>query len=99
MTSVVLGCIAIYGRNVPLAEDWIMVSPLVGQETDLLKWLWAQNNEHRLPLQKAVYLGLLKASGGDFTMPPTDVTGSIIARLNDTCGNLIQLTQLSWRQA
>jgi predicted enzyme related to lactoylglutathione lyase len=28
-------------------------------------------------------------------MPPTDVPGSTIARLNDTCGNLIQLTQLA----
>jgi hypothetical protein len=27
-------------------------------------------------------------------MPPTDVTGSTIAMLNDTCGNLIQLTQI-----
>ena len=27
-------------------------------------------------------------------MPPTDVTGSTIAMLNDTCGNLIQITQL-----
>jgi hypothetical protein len=27
-------------------------------------------------------------------MLPTDVTGSTIAMLNDTCGNLIQLTQL-----
>jgi predicted enzyme related to lactoylglutathione lyase len=32
--------------------------------------------------------------GGEFTMPPTDVTGSTIARLNDTCGNLVQLSQL-----
>lgn len=32
--------------------------------------------------------------GAEFTMPPTDVTGSTIAMLNDTCGNLIQLTQL-----
>ena len=30
----------------------------------------------------------------EFTMPPTDVTASIIAMLKDTCGNLIQLTQL-----
>jgi predicted enzyme related to lactoylglutathione lyase len=30
----------------------------------------------------------------EFTMPPTDVTGSKIAMLNDTCGNLIQVTQL-----
>jgi hypothetical protein len=27
-------------------------------------------------------------------MPPTDVTASMIAVLDDTCGNLIQLTQL-----
>jgi predicted enzyme related to lactoylglutathione lyase len=36
----------------------------------------------------------IKARGGEFIMPPTDVTASIIARLNDTCGNLVQLTQL-----
>jgi hypothetical protein len=66
MVSVVIGCIAVYGRNVPLAEDWDMVPALIGQEPNLLEWLWAQNNEHRLPLQKAVYLVLLKASGGDF---------------------------------
>jgi predicted enzyme related to lactoylglutathione lyase len=28
-------------------------------------------------------------------MPPTDVTGSTIAQLNDTCGNLIQIVQLA----
>jgi predicted enzyme related to lactoylglutathione lyase len=37
----------------------------------------------------------IKARGGEFTMPPTEVTGSTIARLNDTCGNLIQITQLA----
>ena len=36
-----------------------------------------------------------KARGAEFTMPPTQVTGSTIAMLNDTCGNLIQLTQLA----
>jgi predicted enzyme related to lactoylglutathione lyase len=36
----------------------------------------------------------MKASGAEFTMPPTDVTASKIAMLNDTCGNLIQITQL-----
>jgi predicted enzyme related to lactoylglutathione lyase len=38
----------------------------------------------------------IKARGGEFTMPPTDVTGSTIAQLNDTCGNLLQITQLRW---
>jgi predicted enzyme related to lactoylglutathione lyase len=37
----------------------------------------------------------IKALGAEFTMPPTDVTASTIAMLNDTCGNLIQLTQLA----
>ena len=36
----------------------------------------------------------MKARSAEFTMPPTDVTGSKIAMLNDTCGNLIQVTQL-----
>jgi predicted enzyme related to lactoylglutathione lyase len=39
----------------------------------------------------------IKARGAEFTMPPTPVTGSTIAVVNDTCGNLIQLTQLSWQ--
>ncbi len=38
----------------------------------------------------------IKARGAEFTMPPTDVTASTIAKLNDTCGNLIQITQLKW---
>ncbi len=38
----------------------------------------------------------IKASGAEFTMPPTEVmAGSIIAKLKDTCGNLIQITQLA----
>ena len=36
----------------------------------------------------------IKASGAEFTMPPTDVTASKIAMLKDTCGNLIQVTEL-----
>jgi predicted enzyme related to lactoylglutathione lyase len=37
----------------------------------------------------------IKARGAEFTMPPTGVTGSTIAMLTDTCGNVIQLTQLA----
>src|SRR5215207_9719746 len=37
----------------------------------------------------------IAAQGATFTMPPTKTTGSIIAVLDDTCGNLIQLTQLT----
>src|ERR1700743_309790 len=37
----------------------------------------------------------MKGSGAEFTMPPTDVKYAVIAMLNDTCGNLIQITRLA----
>jgi predicted enzyme related to lactoylglutathione lyase len=36
----------------------------------------------------------MQSRGAQFTMPPTDVTASKIAMVNDTCGNLIQITEL-----
>jgi len=38
----------------------------------------------------------IKARGAELTMPPTEVmAGSVIVMLKDTCGNLVQLTQLA----
>ena len=37
----------------------------------------------------------IKSRGAEFTMPPSSVPGATIAKLNDTCGNLIQITQLA----
>jgi predicted enzyme related to lactoylglutathione lyase len=40
----------------------------------------------------------MTAAGAEFTMPPTKVTGSTIAILNDTSGNLIQIAALDrWK--
>jgi predicted enzyme related to lactoylglutathione lyase len=39
----------------------------------------------------------MKPLGAEFTMPPTKVTGSTIAMVNDTCGNLIQIVALDRR--
>jgi len=39
----------------------------------------------------------IKPLGVEFTMPPTKVTGSTIAMLNDSCGNLIQIVTLDRR--
>ncbi|HEX8718865.1 MAG TPA: VOC family protein [Gemmatimonadaceae bacterium] len=36
----------------------------------------------------------MKLLAAQFTMPPTKVTGSTIAMLNDTCGNLVQIVTL-----
>jgi predicted enzyme related to lactoylglutathione lyase len=38
----------------------------------------------------------LAAKGVKFIKPVMSTTGSIIAVLDDTCGNLIQLTKLTW---
>ena len=38
----------------------------------------------------------LKELGVTFTKEPTKTTGSTIAVLEDTCGNLIQITHLDW---
>ena len=37
----------------------------------------------------------IKSRGAEFTMPPNDVHFATIAMLKDTCGNLIQLTELA----
>ena len=36
----------------------------------------------------------MKAAGAEFSMPPTKVTGSTIAMVNGTCGNLIRIAAL-----
>lgn len=36
----------------------------------------------------------IKAAGGQFSMEPTDIDVAIIAQLPDTCGNLIQISQV-----
>ena len=40
----------------------------------------------------------ITAAGGEFAMPPMKVTGSTIAQVKDTCGNLIQITHLDHYQ-
>ena len=66
MVLVAYGCVLRFARDVPLAEDWLLVRPLTGHEPDRLRWLWEQSNEHRIPLPKTLLLTLLLATGGDF---------------------------------
>jgi hypothetical protein len=63
MLLFVLFCIVRYGRDIPLAEDWHVVPALTGNETDFWGWLWAQNNEHRVPLPRLLLLSLVWLSG------------------------------------
>lgn len=37
----------------------------------------------------------IKSRGAAFAKPPTEVPGATIAQINDTCGNLVQISQLA----
>ncbi len=39
----------------------------------------------------------IRARAVEFVLPPTEVAGATIAKLNDGCGNLVQITQLARR--
>jgi hypothetical protein len=58
--------LAMFGREIPVSEDWWLVAPLTDNEPNLAHWLWAPNNEHRIPFPRLILLGLLKLTGGDW---------------------------------
>jgi hypothetical protein len=59
LTLAAAGFVFTLGTNVPYEDEWEFVPALTGHEP-ALPWLWARHNEHRLPLPRAVYLGLFR---------------------------------------
>src|SRR5580765_5562165 len=56
-----------YGPPTPYMDQWGEVVPVLsGEQPVTLQWLWAQHNEHRLPLAKLIETTLVTAAGGDF---------------------------------
>jgi hypothetical protein len=49
-------------RNIPMAEDWHLARPLGRAEPGFWDWVWSQNNEHRLPVARLIYLGLVEVT-------------------------------------
>src|SRR5262245_54069128 len=50
-----------YGSRTPYMDQWGEIVPLfTGERTVTLEWLWAQHNEHRLPLAKLVEATLVR---------------------------------------
>jgi hypothetical protein len=47
-------------RNIPIQEDWHVIPAFTGHQSHFWQWLWKQNNEHRVPVPKLIYVGLLK---------------------------------------
>jgi hypothetical protein len=50
----------------PYTDDWSYIFHLVNLTPLDISWVFAQHNDHRIPIQKILHLVLLKLSGGDF---------------------------------
>jgi hypothetical protein len=59
LTAAALGFVVTFGTNTPFADEWEFIPALTGHEP-IGTWLWQQHNEHRLPLPRAIYLGLFR---------------------------------------
>ena len=81
--------------NAVLARASQSITPELDPTGELLTFLGVAHVVVGNKDQAIVVLERIKARGAEFTMPPTDVTMSTIAVLKDTCGNLVQLTQLN----
>jgi hypothetical protein len=55
-----------YGANVPWMDDWELVPVLSGARPATLRWLWIQQNEHRFPVTKLLFLAFAFVTGGDY---------------------------------
>jgi hypothetical protein len=53
-------------RWFPWSDDWSVVPYLSGARHLTWSWLWAQHNEHRIPLPKLLWFAEFRLSAGDF---------------------------------
>jgi hypothetical protein len=67
MLLAALGFVWVYATDVPFwPDEWMYVPVLTGNEPLNLDWLWRQHLEHRIPLPKLLWVGLLGLTGFDF---------------------------------
>lgn len=67
LAAIALVVVVHCGRRAPFSDDWDLVVPILDGEQRLgLGWLWAQHNEHRLPIPKLLLLASDAAARGDF---------------------------------
>jgi hypothetical protein len=66
LSVALFGYVQRYGPDVPWMDDWELVPVLTDARPATLRWLWIQQNEHRFPLTKLVFLAAAALTGGDF---------------------------------
>jgi hypothetical protein len=64
LTAGSLTYVARFAGADPFGDEWDLM-PGVAYQTPYLPWLWAQHNEHRLPLPKLIFTWLLRAGPFD----------------------------------
>jgi hypothetical protein len=64
MTVAALGHVMVFGRDVPFADDWVLVEGVCG-EVAPLEWIWRQHNEHRQVVSRLLHLILARMTGFD----------------------------------
>lgn len=55
----------LYGRNVPVWDDYDIIDVVLGRQSLSWEWLWSPHNEHRVVLPRALLLGLDRLTGHD----------------------------------
>lgn len=65
MLAAALVFVGRFGSPVPVWDDFEIVQVASGRQPITAGWLWSQHNEHRVPLPRAVLIGLDAMTGHD----------------------------------
>jgi hypothetical protein len=57
--------VARYGLNIPYWDDWNLVPYAAGRQPITWQWLWALQEDHRIPLPKLIFVTLYRLGHGD----------------------------------
>jgi hypothetical protein len=71
--------VARFGTNVPVWDDYDIVSVLIGDRPFSLEWLWEQCNEHRIALPKLILFYAERLAGNDVRAGMFLTVGTLIA--------------------
>lgn len=66
MMMAALSFVVKYGSNLPAGDEWGYVPYMTGEKPVTAELLWAQHNEHRIPLPKALSLVLSRVTHCDY---------------------------------
>src|SRR6516225_4325328 len=54
-----------FGTRTPYWDDWNLIPYAAGRLPITWQWLWAFQNDHRIPLPKLIFVGLYKLGHAD----------------------------------